>query len=154
MPTRTLPVLLACVLASTVAVAQPAPSAPVPAATKPAATPVRKPSPRVEQRIAALRKKLTITPAQTPAFNDFAQVMRDNSEKMGDRIDTARKTQATDTAIDQMQAYASIAQQHVEDIQRLVPAFSRLYDQLSPAQKKLADDSFRDFSNQGLRTRG
>jgi len=107
---------------------------------------------RVEQRIAALRSKLEITPEETPAFDEFAGVMRDNAAHMETLLQQRRATLASATAVDDMKSYQSMAQAHVDDLNRLVPAFAKLYDTLSPEQKKLADQSFHDF--QGHRMDG
>ncbi len=147
---RGIPFLVAGLLAAVSAVAQ-APNAAAPASTPSAAavagaaTPAAK-HPMVERRIAELRARLKITPSEERPFTEFAQVMRDNADRMEGLLQQQRKNAATQTAVDQMQAYGQLAQAHAEDMQRLAPAFSRLYDALSPDQKKLADQSFRDFS--------
>ena len=54
---------------------------------------------------------------------------------------------ATATAVDQMKAYSEMAQAHAEEVSHLIGPFSALYDVLSPDQKKMADQSFREFAN-------
>jgi protein CpxP len=57
------------------------------------------------------------------------------------------------SAVDHMKAYEAITQARADDMQRQVPAFSRLYDSLTPDQKKLADESFREAAAAGARHR-
>lgn len=141
---RSLPALFAVTLLAGPALAQT--TTPVPAATPAASAPgAARAHPMVEKRIADLRTKLKITPDESKAFDDFAQVMRDNANKMDGLVKARQQGAATMNAVDQMKAYESMAQAHADDMQRLVPAFSRLYDALSADQKKLADTSFRDF---------
>lgn len=130
----------------------PAPAAtPAPAVTAPSATAATPATTHrdvmVERRITELHTKLKITPAEQPPFDAFATAMRDNASRMDDAVTKRRAGAATATAVDQMKAYAELAQAHAEEVQHLVPSFSTLYDALSPAQKKMADQSFRDFSN-------
>jgi hypothetical protein len=143
--TRSLPFVLTAallagpVLAQTATPPSPATTAPAPVAPAPAT----KAHIVVEKRIEMLRTKLKITPDQNKAFDDFAQVMRDAANRMDGLINTQAKALPTMTAVDHMKAYEAITQARADDMQREVPAFSRLYDALTPAQKKAADDSFR-----------
>jgi hypothetical protein len=57
----------------------------------------------------------------------------------------------TMSAVDQMQAYEAVTQEQANDIQRLVPAFTRLYEELSPEQKKIADEQSRAYMKNGQR---
>ena len=98
---------------------------------------------QAEKRVATLRSQLKITPAQTKAFDDFAQVMRDNADKM-DALDKEQSPKLrTMSAVDQMKAYEAMTQEQADGMQRMVPAYSRLYDAFSPEQKRIADDSSR-----------
>jgi len=103
---------------------------------------------RVEQRIAYLHSQLKITSQQDPQWNTFADVMRSNSEKMGDLFQQ-RKSEANDSALDNMKQYAEITQAHADGTKRLVDAFEPLYTSLSPEQKKLADTTFRNQPPEG-----
>lgn len=105
--------------------------------------------PVVERRIADLRGHLKITAAEQPAFNAFANVMRTNAKRMDDMLHTRRSDLANASAVEQMRSYQALAEAHVADMQRLVPAFERLYEALTPAQKRQADQSFRDFAKSG-----
>lgn len=97
----------------------------------------------VERRIAELHNTLKITPAQQPAFDEFAAVMRANAQAMTASFQS-RATQVASMNADQnMQSFAQMAQQHAQQLQTLSASFSKLYVSLSDEQKKLADDNFR-----------
>jgi periplasmic protein CpxP/Spy len=112
-----------------------APSAGAPAKARPS------PTERVEARIKSLHDRLKITSAQEPQWNAVAQVMRENAQSMDQVIQQRHQTQNL-TAIDDLKAYQTIAQAHLQNVQKLLPAFQTLYDTLSPEQKKAADDAF------------
>lgn len=116
------------------ALAQAAP--PPPAAQ---ATPAKDP---VEARIASLHKQLGITPAQESQWQAVAAVMRDNAKTIGALIEQRKANAATMTAIDDLNAYAAIADAHAANVKKLIPAFSALYATMSDAQKKNADAVF------------
>ena len=97
-----------------------------------------------EQRITALRAKLQITTAQEPQWNQFAQVMRDNAQRMDDTFQRRVQTIATQNAEDNMSSYAQVAAAHAQGMQNLVPAFHAVYASMSDLQKKGADQVFRD----------
>jgi protein CpxP len=99
---------------------------------------------RVERHITELRRRLKITPAQQTQWQAFSKVMRDNAARM-DQAFEARAANPNMNALDDLKAYAAIAQTHAEDMQRLVPAFEALYGTMSPEQQKVADTVFRDF---------
>ncbi len=121
--------------------AQTAPGAP--AATKPATITLG--TAATERRIAELHSRLGITPAQEKPFDAFAQVMRDNSQRMEALLAKGIQNASAADAVGQMRTYTLMAQTHADDMQRLTAAFATLYDVLSPDQKHLADLSLRDF---------
>ena len=132
----------------TAAPASPPPTAATTAATNTTATaaPTRRDT-IVERRIADLRSNLKITAAEQKPFEEFAQAMRDNARRMDEAVSAKRTSAATATAVEQMRAYAELAQAHSEEVNRLVAPFATLYDALSPDQRKMADQSFRKFSS-------
>lgn len=97
---------------------------------------------RVELRIGELRAQIHITPAQEAQWSKVTEVMRDNAKKQDALIQARLAHAATLTAVDDMKSYGEIATAHVEGIQRLLPVFAALYDSMSPAQKKEADEAF------------
>jgi periplasmic protein CpxP/Spy len=104
---------------------------------------------RVEQRIADLHAKLQITPAQQPQWDQFVQVMRDNAQSMDQTFQHRVQTMSAMTATENMQSYAQLASTNAQDVQKLVPAFQALYDTMSDAQKRTADQVFRDDAHHG-----
>jgi hypothetical protein len=107
----------------------------------------------VERHIAELQRRLKITPAQQPQWDAFAAVMRDNAIH-SDRLYKARAEAANVTALEDLRTYASIAQAHADDVQRLVPAFEALYQTLTPEQQRTADAAFREFEKRGKHPAG
>ena len=97
----------------------------------------------VAARIKTLHNQLHITPEQEPAWNNVAQVMRDNAKTMTEL--RRQKTEGEGTnAIAALNAYASTIDAHADAIHKFIPAFQTLYDSLSGAQKKTADTVFRN----------
>jgi hypothetical protein len=102
----------------------------------------------VEQRIKDLHTRLHITAAEQSQWDQFAQSMRDNAKATDALYNARAEKMDTMTAVENMQSYAAIAQQHAEDMQKLLPAFQKLYDSFSDAQKKQADQVFRTYAQQ------
>ena len=98
---------------------------------------------RVEQRITEMHKKLKITTAQEPQWASFAAVMRGNATDMQAVMAVRTSGFNKMSAVDNMQSYQAMAQQHAAALQKLVPAFATLYAALSAEQKTAADEMFR-----------
>lgn len=98
---------------------------------------------RVEQHITRLHTQLRITPAQQAQWDEFAQVMRDNSKNMNQTLEQRGSGFASMNAAANMQSYAKIAEQHAQDTQKLATAFQTLYGSMSDDQKTNADGVFR-----------
>jgi hypothetical protein len=98
---------------------------------------------RVEQHINALHAALHITPALQPQWDAMATVMRQNAAAMDEEIGDRRASVTTMTALDDMQSYQKLADQHAANMQKLVAAFSTLYGAMSNEQKQAADTYFR-----------
>ncbi len=105
--------------------------------------PSQSPEARVEARITQLHKELSITPAQQGQWDPFAQVMRDNAKAFGQAIEDRAAKLKSMNAVESMQSYATLAELHAQDVQKLTAAFQTLYGSLSDAQKKAADVAFR-----------
>lgn len=120
-------------------------TAPAPArrAVQPARAAPAKPTDRVEARITELHAKLKITPAQTPQWDAFAAVMRDNARDMHTAFETRTTGRTKMNAVENMQSYAVLAEQHAQDLRRLAPAFAGVYNVMSDDQKRNADEVFR-----------
>ena len=125
---------------ATPAVAHPRPAAPRQPATA-----------RVETQITRLHRELQITSAEEPQWNAFAQVMRDNAQKLDALYAQREKGQASLNAVADMQSYAEIAKAHSDSVQALIDPFQTLYTAMSDAQKKTADAVFRNTAESGGR---
>jgi len=101
----------------------------------------------VEQRIVDMHQKLMITTPQEAAWASVAQVMRDNSTAMEKLIAANNKAKKAEdmTALDDLMTYQSFAQAHLDGLQKLTASFTTLYEAMPDAQKKVADQAFRDF---------
>lgn len=99
----------------------------------------------VENRIKTLHDKLQITSAQEDEWNNVAQTMRDNEGNIHQLIQSRHQNLDSMTAIDDLQSYQQIAQAHADGLQKLTAAFQTLYNDMSDAQKKNADEVFGRF---------
>ncbi len=129
--------------------ANPADSAAHPAAPQAAAGQPGRREAYVERRISDLHTRLHITEAQASAWNQFAQVMRDNARNMDQTFEERSRRVNEMSAIDNMQSYAQVAEEHAQDVQKLVTAFQGVYDTMSPDQKRTADQLFRNYTERG-----
>ncbi len=117
--------------------APPEAMAPEASSSEPAATT------SVEARITELHKRLHITDAQKPQWDNLAQVMRDNAQAMVD-LQKQRAAEAKSlSAVDVVKSYGSVIEAHEAGMKKFIPAFEALYNSMSDAQKKIADSLFR-----------
>jgi protein CpxP len=98
---------------------------------------------RVERRIKELHGQLQITPAEEPQWNEFAQTMRENAGDMDQAFVRRAQQFPTMNAVQNMQSYEQLSEEHAQRVQKLVPAFQTLYDAMPDAQKRVADQVFR-----------
>lgn len=105
---------------------------------------------QVEAHITQLHKELKITNDQESDWNTLAQDMRDNARAMSSEIETRSSTKSMN-AVDNLKSYAKIADTHADGLKKIVPDFEKLYDAMSPAQKKTADTVFNQRVNQRVR---
>jgi hypothetical protein len=96
----------------------------------------------VEKHIKDLHATLKITPAEESQWTKVAETMRENAKDLDRAIDKREANMASATAIDDLNAYADIAQAHANGVKKLASAFSGLYSSMSDAQKKAADQAF------------
>jgi len=97
----------------------------------------------VEARIAELHKRLHITDAQKPQWDNLAQVMRDNAQAMVDLQKQRAANAKSMNAEDVVKSYGSVIEAHEAGMKKFIPAFDAVYDSMSDAQKKTADSLFR-----------
>jgi periplasmic protein CpxP/Spy len=103
----------------------------------------------VEKHIKDLHATLKITPAEESQWNEVAETMRENAKDLDRAIDKREANVASATAIDDLNAYADIAQAHANSVKKLASAFSRLYSVMSDDQKKEADEVFSHRRHKG-----
>lgn len=109
---------------------------------------------QVETRIKQLHSQLKITKDQENDWNAVAQDMRDGAQNMQtvlkDRSAAAKSKPMN--AVDNLKNYAQIVDTQDSDLKKITPDFEKLYDEMSPAQKKTADTIFNQRLNQRVRT--
>jgi periplasmic protein CpxP/Spy len=103
----------------------------------------------VEHHITDMHAKLKITSAEESAWKEVADTMRENAKEMDKAIDKRNASMGSATAIDDLNAYADIAQAHAKGVKKLASAFSGLYSKMSDDQKKEADEIFSRRNHDG-----
>jgi periplasmic protein CpxP/Spy len=98
---------------------------------------------RVQRRIKELHSQLQITPAEETQWNEFAQVMRGNARDMDQAFMQRAQQFPRMNAVQNMQSYEQLSREHAQRVEKLVPAFQKLYDAMPDRQKRLADQVFR-----------
>jgi hypothetical protein len=96
---------------------------------------------RIEGRLAFLKTELKITEAQTPAWTQLADAIRTAAKHHNERMKTVfsgdQKSKSLPERIDAQEEFMSI---RLEEIKQIKASLKTLYDVLSDAQKKEADD--------------
>ena len=103
----------------------------------------------VEKHIQDLHHTLKITPTEESQWNKVATTMRENAKDIDRAIDKRAANAASATAIDDLNAYAEIAQSHANGIKKLASDFSVLYSAMPDDQKKVADQVFSHHHETG-----
>ena len=106
---------------------------------------------QVEARITQLHKQLKITKDQESNWNAVAQDMRDNARAMSGDLNDRNGTKSMNAA-DNLKSYAKIADTYADGLKKIAPDFAKLYDSMSPAQKKTADTLFNQRINQRVKS--
>ena len=101
----------------------------------------------VEGRINQLHEQLKITAAQEDAWGKVAEVMRSNAASMRAAVDE-RDGRKSMTAVEDMKSYQAITQAHADGLNKLLDAFTPLYNAMDDAQKKNADKVFGQHIDQ------
>jgi protein CpxP len=96
----------------------------------------------VEKHVTRLHAELNITANEETQWNEVAATMRENAMELDRAIDKRAASATGATAIDDLNAYADIAQAHADGVKKLAGAFSGLYSVMSDDQKKEADKVF------------
>jgi protein CpxP len=146
------------VLVSTVAFGTAYAQTPDPSATPPSSAPAShlamanadaKRDAAVEKHITQLHAQLSITAVEETQWNEVAATMRENAMELDRAIDKRAANATSATAIDDLNAYADIAQAHADGVKKLAGAFSGLYTVMSDDQKKEADKVFSHRNHEG-----
>jgi len=96
----------------------------------------------VEKHITEMHATLKITAAEEAQWKEVAETMRANAKDLDRAIDQRDANRGSATAIDDLNAYAAIAQVHADSVKKLANAFSALYTAMSVEQKAAADEAF------------
>jgi LTXXQ motif family protein len=96
---------------------------------------------RIEGRLAFLKTELKITEAQTAAWNQLADAIRTaakhHNERMKSVVSGDQRSKSLPERLDAQEQFISI---RLEEIKQIKGSLKSLYDVLSDAQKKEADD--------------
>ena len=104
-----------------------------------------------EQHINQLHAQLKITPEQEALWNNVAEIMRRNDKKIDALVKERHDRASTMTAVEDLRSYGEVTETHAADIKTFIPAFERLYDSMSAAQKATADNVFRTGGRNALK---
>ena len=106
------------------------------------------------KHIKDLHDKLKITAAEETLWSTVAQTMRDNVTEIDKAVDKRESLIGTASAIDDLNAYANVAQAHADSVKKLALVFAPLYAAMSDAQKKLADEVFLQRGHHNMMSKG
>lgn len=99
---------------------------------------------KINAHIDRLRAELKITQAERPQWHTLATVMRRNATHMETLYRQRSRNADTMNAVQILKAYRGFTRAHLKALDHLIPAFTKLYNVLSPAQKKTADELFEN----------
>ncbi|MAB12606.1 Spy/CpxP family protein refolding chaperone [Parvibaculum sp.] len=98
----------------------------------------------LDGRIAFLKAELKITEDEEPAWNEYADAMRTNSQTMvsmrGTMMQMFRNSGQNRSVVDLLNFRIEAMKARLETLQELKPATEKLYNALSDEQKKKADE--------------
>ena len=99
---------------------------------------------KIASHIDKFRDELKIIPAEQPQWHALAETMRHNAAQMNHLYQ--QRTQNADkmNAVQILTSYRDFTSAHLKALNRLIPAFTKLYDVLSPTQRKTADELFEN----------
>lgn len=104
-----------------------------------------------EHHINQLHDQLKITPQQETLWTNVAEIMRSNDKKIDALVKERHDKASTMTAVEDLRSYSEVTETHAADIKTFIPAFERLYDSMSAAQKATADNVFRTGGRKALK---
>lgn len=105
----------------------------------------------LEAHITTLHRTWRITPAQEPLWSRLTGTMRQGAVQLDAAYARREQQNAGANAIGELQAYALVQQMHASNAAGLVAPFGSLYDSFTPAQKRIADETVRHFTDNALK---
>jgi hypothetical protein len=123
------------------AVAQPAPAGPTPAGPTPV---VATGQHSVERQINDMRRELGIAPALAREWDSVADAMRQEARNTA-QLAARQQAEPAMNGVATAQLFSRMAAVHDADMQRFLLAFETLYNRLSSAQRKRADQLVREY---------
>jgi hypothetical protein len=103
----------------------------------------------VESHIKNMHAQLQITSAEETQWAAVAKTMRDSAIETDKAIDKREALVNSASAVDNLNAYAEIAQAHADGVRKLAAVFAPLYASMSDDQKKAADALFAHRAHEG-----
>ena len=92
-----------------------------------------------EGRLAFVKTELKITDTQTPQWNVLADAVRANASAMNDMHRSMASQKSGSTLPERLAMEDKMLSAHVQASRKIQEALTKLYDVLSPEQKKVAD---------------
>jgi LTXXQ motif family protein len=93
-----------------------------------------------EGRIAFIKAELSITDAQAPQWNTFADALRGASKAMRETMSSTMQADTPSNAADRTDAMVKMMSARLESMKSIAAAEKSLYAVLTDAQKKTADE--------------
>ena len=98
----------------------------------------------IEGRLAFLKAEINITPEQEALWKDYANAVRDNAKTMSGRCTALMgDSEASESLPDRLDAQEQFVAARLDALRATNKALKPLYQALSDAQKKLADQLIR-----------
>ena len=97
---------------------------------------------RVEKHVSDLHRRLKISASEESQWSGVAQTMRDSADQLDAAIEQRDSHRKGASALEDLNAYADIAQAHADGVKKLALAFAPLYAAMNNDQKKIADAVF------------
>jgi LTXXQ motif family protein len=94
-----------------------------------------------DQRIAALKAQLAITPEQQATWDTYAAALKKNLMGMQSMRQTMKTAMSTKTPVERLDAHVAAMETRLAALKEVKPVLSSLYTALSDDQKKKADKS-------------
>ena len=106
----------------------------------------------VEKHIATLHGELRITPAQEPLWQPLAAAMRAGVVQLDHVYAQREKRQGSMSAVDDLISYGLVQQTRARNVQSLVAPFQKLYGSFNASQRRQADETFREFTENAVKS--